>query len=497
MSSSVADLVAYLPGARLHAPAGAADPALTMLVDATHDSRAVGPDMLFCAMVGANADGHDHAADAVRAGSTALLVQRPLPHPVAQIVVPDTRAAAGPAAALVHGEPTLELLVVGITGTNGKTTTSYLLEHAFAWAGLGTGVIGTIEARVHGEALKGVRTTPEGTDLQRLMRKMLDRGVDAVAMEASSHGLAMHRVDGIAFDAAVHLNLTQDHLDFHADMAEYAAAKERLFSLAPVGVICIEDQWSRRLAQRVTIPVVTFGRPQRCGAMRPDWALLDVVTGADGTSFTMHAGDQDVRVHTQLVGDVNGVNAAAAWLAARAVGIDELSAAEGIAQCPGVPGRLESVPNEAGMTVLVDYAHTADAIGQAIRIVRGIAGSGRVLVVVGCGGGRDRAKRGPMGAAAADADVAILTSDNPRSEDPESILDEMVAGALDASGPAQVLREVDRETAIALAISKARPGDLVLIAGKGHETGQEFAHATVPFDDREVAARLLRQGRDA
>lgn len=462
-----------------------------LLLDATHDSRQAGPGWLFCAMVGAVTDGHDHAADAVERGATGLLVQRPLDLGVPQVVVPDTRAATGPAASAVHGHPSRQMRVVGITGTNGKTTTSYLVEHAFAAAGIGTGVIGTIEARIHGERLEGVRTTPEGTDLQRLLRRMVDRGVEGVAMEASSHGLALHRVDGIDFDVAVHLNLTQDHLDFHPDMEDYFRAKARLFALAPVGVVCIEDDWGRRLADEVTIDVWTFGRAGRTGDRTPTWTIDELSVGPQGSTFVLASTDLRQQIHTRLLGDVNAVNAAAAWLAAVRAGVAPQVAADGIAACPGVPGRLEAVPNDHGLTVLVDYAHTPDAVEQVVRIARGIADEGaRVVVVIGCGGDRDRAKRGPMGAAARSADLAVLTSDNPRSEDPEQILDAVEAGARSVDG-GELVREVDRRQAIATAIGAASPGDVVVIAGKGHETGQAFADRTVPFDDRLVAADLL------
>lgn len=499
MSSTVADVVARLAGARLVPPSASDDAAgAVVLLDATHDSRAVAPGTLFCAIRGARADGHDHAAAAVAAGASAVLVERVVEGlDVPQVVVPDSRAATGPAAAVVQGTPSDDLVVIGTTGTNGKTTTSYLVEHAVAAAGRGTGVIGTIEARIHGQRLPGVRTTPEGTDLQRLLRTMHDRGVDVVAMEASSHGLALHRVDGIRFAVAVFLNLTQDHLDFHADMEDYFRAKARLFTpeLAARGVVCVEDEWGRRLATELArVPVTTFGRADRVDDA--DWVLADLRTRPDGTTFELHGPDEVRTLRTRLAGDVNALNAAAAWLAAVEAGIDPDDAATGIEACPGVPGRLEVVPGgPAGPTVLVDYAHTPDAVEQAIRIVRDLTSdAGRVVVVLGCGGDRDRAKRGPMGAAAAAADVAVLTSDNPRSEDPEDILDAMEAGAreaLAAGAGAELHREVDREAAIALAVGVARAGDVVLVAGKGHETGQSFADHTVPFDDREVAARLL------
>lgn len=490
VSRTVADLLARLDGARLGGPLDPARAADAVVVDASHDSRAVSAGTLFCAMVGEISDGHDHAAAAVERGATALLVQRSLDLPVAQLVVADSRLATGPAAALVQGDPSRAMTVIGVTGTNGKTTTTYLLEHAFAAAGLGTGVIGTIESRVHGEALAGVRTTPEGTDLQRLLRSMLDRGVDAVSMEASSHGLAMHRVDGIDFDVAVFLNLSQDHLDFHADMEDYFRAKERLFTLARTGVVCVEDDWGARLAAEAPIGVVTFGRPDRC-VVPPDFRIEELSATSQGCTFLLVGDDGQVALQTRLLGEVNALNAAAAHLAAVAGGVEPIVAAAGIAACPSVPGRLERVPHGDGPTVLVDYAHTPDAVEQVVRTARTLAEGGRVVIVVGCGGDRDRGKRGPMGAAAAAADLTILTSDNPRSEDPEAILDAMVAGAEASEAATELVREVDRATAIDLAISRAAAEDVVVIAGKGHELGQAFADRTEPFDDRLVAADAL------
>jgi UDP-N-acetylmuramoyl-L-alanyl-D-glutamate--2,6-diaminopimelate ligase len=465
--------------------------------DATHDSRQVGPGSLFCAIPGARVDGHDHAPVAVERGAAALLVERWLDLPVPQLKVPSVRAAAGPAAAVVHGHPSHDLTVVGITGTNGKTTTSYLLEAAFAAAGQGVGVIGTVETRIHGAAQPGVRTTPEGPDLQRLLRRMHTRGVDAVAMEVSSHGLDLRRVDGTRFAVVAWTNLTQDHLDWHGSMEAYFAAKARLFTagFASRGVVFLDGPWARRLLEVSEVPVTTVGRDADA-----DVRLVDEELSIDGGAATVVLDGHPVALRTRLPGRFNLDNAAIALVCAVTAGVPLTAALAGIAACPSAPGRLERVERGQPFTVLVDYAHTPDAVDQLVATLRALlvgergSAAGRILVVLGAGGDRDRSKRGPMGKAAATADVAVLTSDNPRTEDPTAILDAVVDGARRAvadGAPAQVLAEVDRRAAIAVALAEARPGDVVVIAGKGHETGQELADRTVPFDDRLVAAELL------
>jgi UDP-N-acetylmuramoyl-L-alanyl-D-glutamate--2,6-diaminopimelate ligase len=486
VTATLSDVAAALRRAERHG-------ADVQLVDATHDSRQIEPGWLFCAIRGTTTDGHDHAVRAVEAGAAALLVERWLDLRVPQVKVPSVRAAAGPAAAVVHGRPSDDLTVVGITGTNGKTTTAYLLEGAFAAAALGTGVIGTIETRIHGDAQPGVRTTPEGPDLQRLLRRMRTRGVDAVAMEVSSHGLDLRRVDGTRFAVAAYTNLSQDHLDWHGSMDAYLAAKARLFTaaFAARGVVHLDGPWARRLLELVEIPVTTLGRPGD-GA---DLTIVDERLGVDGAHGRLLGTDLDVPVHTVLPGRFNLTNAATALAAAVEAGIDAEAAAAGIAACPGAPGRLERVEVGQPFAVVVDYAHSPDAVTQVVETLRASVGPGRrVHVVLGCGGDRDREKRGPMGAAAALADRAVLTADNPRSEDPAAILDAMERGAraaVDAGAPAKVIVEPDRAEAIRAALTGAAPEDIVLIAGKGHETGQEFADRTVPFDDREVARREL------
>jgi UDP-N-acetylmuramoyl-L-alanyl-D-glutamate--2,6-diaminopimelate ligase len=463
------------------------------VLDATHDSRQVGPGWLFCAVEGSRADGHDHASDALARGATALLVERFLDLDAPQVRVPSVRGAMGIAAAEVHGRPSEQLTIVGVTGTNGKTTVTYLLEGAFGAAGLGTGVVGTIAARVHGAPAPMVRTTPEGTDLQRLLAAMLVRGVDAVAMEVSSHGLDQRRVDGTRFDVAVYTNLSQDHLDWHRTMAAYLDAKARLFTpeLSDRGVVHLDDAHAAALLERIRIPVVTVG-----SSADADARIIDAHTDLDGGRARLRWDGRDLEITTRMVGGFNLRNAALAVVAAIEAGVVPQQACLGVAGCDGVPGRLERVDDGDDVRVFVDYAHTPDAITAVVDAVRALAApDARVLVVVGAGGERDPSKRGPMGAAAANAaDVAMLTSDNPRSEPPGRILDAVAAGARDAvagGARAHVEVELDRRAAIARAIELADPGDVVVVAGKGHETVQEVGERSIPFDDRQVAREIL------
>lgn len=498
MPTTLAALAATVPGARLVPGAGASvDAAGAVEVgDVVHDSRHAGPDVLFAALAGARVDGHDHAAAAVAAGSPAVLVERVLDVAVPQVVVAGTRAALGPVASAVHGHPSRHLRVVGLTGTNGKTTTVALVEAAAAAAGLGTGVIGTTGARVHGTPVPSVRTTPEATDLQRLLAAFVRRGVEVAAIEVSSHGLALQRVDGTAVAVAGFTMLGEDHLDFHADLEDYLRAKQRLFTpaLAAAAVVVVDDEAGRRVAREAGVPVVTLAT--RGGVA--DHRLEDVRLSTAGGSATLIGPDGGRRpLATRLLGHHNLANAALAVLLAEAAGVPGEAALAGVAACPGVAGRLErvAVPGDDGPTVLVDYAHTPDAVATVVAGLRALLPvGGRLAVVLGAGGERDRGKRGPMGAAAAAADLAVLTSDNPRSEDPAVILAAVADGAraaVAAGAPATVRSVLGRRDAIAAALDWAGPDDVVVIAGKGHETGQEFADRVEPFDDREVARTLL------
>ncbi len=457
------------------------DPTVTV-ADVVCTSADARPGALFCCVPGERTDGHAHAPAAVAAGASALLVERWLDLPVPQLLVPSVRSAMGPAAAQVFGRPSERLRVVGVTGTNGKTTSTYLLESVFRAAGLRAGVIGTTGIRVAGRSASAPRTTPEAPDLQRLLAEMVDEGVDAVAMEVSSHGLDQHRVDGTRYASALFTNLSQDHLDYHGTMEAYFRAKSLLFTprLSDRGAVNVDTPEGRRLAEGSEIPVVTFGLNAPA-----DVVPSGVDVGPDGLRFTVGR----VEVRSRLRASFNVANCLGVLVAARLLDIDDRTTAAGIAELDGVPGRLEAVDGGQPFDVLVDYAHTPDGIESILRSV-GPTAAGRVIIVFGCGGDRDRAKRPLMGRAATSlADLTVLTSDNPRSEDPVAIVGEIVPGAR-AGGGAFVV-EVDRRAAIRLALAEARPGDVVLIAGKGHESGQELADRTIPFDDRVVAREEL------
>ena len=485
MAARLSAVREVLPGADLRG----GDP---LLEDATHDHREVRPGALFCAVPGARHDGHDHAPAAAAAGAAALLVERWLDVALPQLRVASVRAAMGPAAATVHGRPSDDLLLLGVTGTNGKTTVVTLLEAVLARAGGGTGVIGTLGVRLHGTSVPSPRTTPEATDLQRLLRDLRTRGADAVAMEVSSHGLALHRVDGTRFAVVGFTNLTQDHLDFHGDMAAYLAAKARLFTpaLADRGVVLADAAGASDLRAAAGIPLVVVGAD--AGA---DLVVRDRDVGPDGASAVLVTADGTVTVRTRLLGAHNLDNALLAAAMALTAGVPPEAVTAGLAAATAPSGRLEPVPSPAGVAaprVLVDYAHTPDAVATVVAVGRGIT-SGRVAVVVGAGGDRDREKRPAMGAAAAAADLVVVTDDNPRGEDPAAIRAEVLAGARTGVGAHEVtvLEIADRAAAIAEAVARSGAGDLVLILGKGHETGQERAGEVLPFDDREAAARAL------
>ena len=436
------------------------------IVDLAYDTRAVGPGALFFCVPGSRFDGHELAERAIEAGAAALVVEHPVASRVPQLVVADAREAMATAAVEFFGQPTEELQVAGVTGTNGKTTTAFLLHSILEAAGRKPGLIGTIEFRIGGERRPAVRTTPEAIDLQRAFREMLDAGDRSCAMEATSHGSAFKRLDGIHFASLAFTNLTQDHLDLHGSMDAYFEAKRRLFLEGrPPAAINVGDPWGRRLAEERQ-DALTFGFADDA-ALRPE--------ALDG-------------IDLKLRGRFNVENALAAMASAQLLGIEEDAVARGLEALEGVPGRFETVDEGQPFTVVVDYAHTPDSLENVLVTARELDG-GRVICVFGCGGDRDREKRPMMGRIASDlADIAIVTSDNPRSEDPRAIIDEIVAGT---DGDLEVVP--DRREAIARAIETAEAGDVVLIAGKGHEQGQQFRDRTVPFDDREVAREALRR----
>jgi UDP-N-acetylmuramoyl-L-alanyl-D-glutamate--2,6-diaminopimelate ligase len=466
----------------------------------THDSRAVRPGDVYAALPGARFHGADFAAQAAERGAVAILTdpegeRRAAATGLPVLVVDRPRARMGALAAAIYDEPGRDLLQIGITGTSGKTTTAYLVEGGLRAAYQGhTGLIGTVESRIGDERIKSERTTPEATDLQALFAVMRERGVRSVAMEVSSHALVLGRVDGAVFDIAVFTNLSPEHMEFHSDMEDYFQAKAALFTPARsrTGVVNLDDEYGRRLLKEATVPVVSFSAE---GHPDADWRAEDVTVGPLGSTFTV-VGPKGERVKATapLPGPFNVANTLAAITALVTAGIDPQTAADGVAAVPGVPGRLERVDEGQRYLAVVDYAHKTDAVESVLRALRKVT-EGRIHIVLGCGGDRDQQKRGPMGAACARlADTAVLTSDNPRSEDPLAILAAMLAGAAEvpAHERGHVTVEPDRAAAIAAAVAVAEPGDTVLVAGKGHEQGQDIAGVVRPFDDREVLRTAIR-----
>ncbi|MCA1822721.1 MAG: UDP-N-acetylmuramoyl-L-alanyl-D-glutamate--2,6-diaminopimelate ligase [Mycobacteriales bacterium] len=458
-----------------------------------HDSRAVRPGDVYAALRGAHADGNEFIDDAVAAGAVAVLTDRDapddvLPHGVAAaVVVDDVRAVLGRAASVVYGEPSRALDVVGVTGTNGKTTTAYLLHAGLRAAGRSAALIGTIETRINDERFESAHTTPEAPDLQALLAVIRERGLDSVAMEVSSHGLALGRVAGTTFAVAVFTNLTQDHLDFHDDMESYFAAKATLFEPAFTrrAVVNVDDAWGRRLRDGSRVPTTTFSVTRDA-----DWRAVDVRTTRDGTAFVAEGPQGSWPVQLQLLGAFNVSNALGALAALACLDVDIGRAAAGLGELLGVEGRLERVDAGQPWLAVVDYAHTPDAVAAMLGTLRALT-PGRLIVVLGCGGDRDPGKRPLMGAAAMrGADVAVLTSDNPRSEDPGVILAAMLAGARATTG-GEVVVQIDRARAIRQAAVIAGPDDTVVVAGKGHEQGQVFADRVVDFDDRVVLRAVI------
>jgi UDP-N-acetylmuramoyl-L-alanyl-D-glutamate--2,6-diaminopimelate ligase len=429
-------------------------------------------------------DGHDFALDAASRGAAALVVERRVDADVPQFVVDDARAALASASASLFQHPSRGMDVVGITGTNGKTTTTYLVDGILRAAGRRTGLIGTVETRIAGERQPSARTTPESYDLQVLLARMRDAGVTGCAMEVSSHAIDLHRVDAMRFAVAAFTNLTQDHLDFHHTIEEYFSVKRRLFTEFDVGafVVNVDDPFGVGIAAEVE-GAFTIGRSADA-RVRAEGERLD----ARGTTFTLVADDAAREVRLPLAGAFNVSNALVAAGTGLALGLSLETIVAGLESAPQVPGRLEQVECGQQFSVVVDYAHTPDSLEKAIAAVRGVT-TGRVIVVFGCGGDRDPDKRPVMGAASSAADHVVITSDNPRSEDPVGIILQIEDGARGKAASYEI--QVDRRTAIASAIASARPGDAVLIAGKGHEDYQVFADRTVHFDDREVAREVL------
>ncbi|MFD8384433.1 UDP-N-acetylmuramoyl-L-alanyl-D-glutamate--2,6-diaminopimelate ligase [Streptomyces sp. NPDC059679] len=481
----------------IEAPEGAA------VTGITHDSRAVRPGDVYAALPGARLHGADFAAQAADLGAVAVLTDpggadRAAATGLPVLAVENPRGRMGALAATIYGEPGRDLLQIGITGTSGKTTTAYLVEgglKAAAAKGDGslTGLIGTVESRIGDERIKSERTTPEATDLQALFAVMRERGVGSLAMEVSSHALVLGRVDGCVFDVAVFNNLSPEHMEFHSDMEDYFQAKAQLFTKARsrAAVINLDDEYGKRLVDLSEVPVTTFSAE---GHPDAHWRAADVTVGPLGSEFTiLGPNGESVTAAAPLPGAFNVANTLAAVVSLAVAGIDPQTAADGVAAVPGVPGRLERVDAGQPYLAVVDYAHKTDAVESVLRALRKVT-EGRLHAVLGCGGDRDQQKRGPMGAAVARyADTAVLTSDNPRSEDPLAILATMLAGAAEvpAHERGDVLVDADRAQAIAAAVARAEPGDTVLVAGKGHELGQDIAGVVRPFDDRQVLREAI------
>ncbi|KOX07276.1 UDP-N-acetylmuramoyl-L-alanyl-D-glutamate--2,6-diaminopimelate ligase [Nocardiopsis sp. NRRL B-16309] len=482
----------------------------------THDSRKVRPGDLYAALPGTRAHGADFAAQAAGAGAAAVLTDaagadRATAAGLPALVVPDARAALGTAASWVFDDPGHDLLLVGTTGTSGKTTITYLVESGLRAAGMNTGLIGTVEMRVGDERVASSLTTPEATDLHGLFAVMRERGVTAAAMEVSSHALALGRVGGTRYDVAIFTNLSQDHLDFHSDLRDYFETKARLFSAeyCDIAVVNTDDRFGRALVDMVrgdgAVPVTTFAVEGRSDAgpengMAADWQAVDVELGAAGSTFRIVGpGGMEADASVALPGPFNVSNAMAAIVGLVEAGLPLETAIAGVAAAPGVPGRMEqvvvgSVPSAVqDFTALVDYSHKPGAIEAVLTALRATT-EGRLTMVVGCGGDRDRAKRPLMGEAAARlADQLIVTNDNPRTEDPVAIAAAMLEGVakVPEDQRARVTVEFDRAEAIGLAVDRAGPGDVVVVAGKGHETGQYVKGEVLPFDDREVLRQAI------
>jgi UDP-N-acetylmuramoyl-L-alanyl-D-glutamate--2,6-diaminopimelate ligase len=466
-----------------------ADPAIS---DVHFDSRAVTPGSLYVAIRGARADGHDFIPSAIERGAVALIVEQVPETDIPHLLVSDSREALGWSAAAVHRYPARELHLVGVTGTNGKTTVAHMLAAMAPGSGRKMAVVGTVSKNLD-EFGDSPRTTPESSDLQRILRRLLDRGeITDVAIEVSSHAIELGRINGTGFEIVAFTNLSQDHLDYHHTMEEYFAAKAKLFSRkwAPQAVIWTDDPWGVRLSDETALPVVAVG-----AGTTSDVRVTYGAETPERTEFTLDIAGRTVDVSIALAGRFNVANAAIALTCAQLQGWDLDSSIERLSTMEPVPGRYNTIVNDRGIWVVVDYAHTPDAIAGVIAETRDLI-TGSVIAIAGAGGDRDREKRPLMGRALATADIPIVTTDNPRSEDPNDILDQVLSGI---PSDLPVIVEPDRREAIRLALQRARSGDAVLILGKGHETGQEFSDRTVPFDDSVVArqelARLGEAGR--
>lgn len=456
------------------------------VVDVTHDSRAAGPGVVFVAIRGMTRDGHDFIPTVVSSGAVAVVVDHQVDTSMPQVVVSDTRSVLGPLASAVHGNPSASLRLIGVTGTNGKTSVTHMIEAIGDAAGLVTGLIGTVGVRIAGTVIPSDRTTPEASDFQRLLGGMVEAGADLVASEISSHALALGRVDGTRFAVGAFTNLSQDHLDFHRDMEDYFLAKARLFDMCDLSVVCIDDEWGERLADMlVSRPLITVGTRNP----RADLTVEVFESGMRGSRFGLQVkGQQMGIVDLPIPGAFSIANAAiAAACCAHLTGWEAI--VSGLSALRQIPGRFELVSGEGHPAVVVDYSHTPAAVAAAIATARPLT-PGRVIAVLGAGGDRDRSKRPLMGAAVSEADLVIVTSDNPRSEPPDVIMADVSVGV---TVEHQLIE--DRRRAIQRAVDLATTSDTVLIMGKGHESYQEIQGVRYPFDDRVVAREALELRR--
>jgi UDP-N-acetylmuramoyl-L-alanyl-D-glutamate--2,6-diaminopimelate ligase len=498
-------LLQAIPDARVVSPEGGGE---TEILRLELDSRQVKTGSLFVAIRGRHSDGHDFLPDAVDRGAAAVVaeagaVRSELKLPIPLIEVRNSRIALGRLAERFHGYPSLRLGLVGVTGTNGKTTVTYLIRSILQAAGHRAGLFGTVGYDLIGEQLPSTHTTPESHILQKLLARLLDAGADYAVMEVSSHALALNRIEGCEFDVAVFTNLTQDHLDYHQTMEGYFESKRKLFSdlsRSPKksrpkrAVINRDDPWGRRLIETIEAPVWTYGLEGRS-----DLTAEDIQDSLEGLTFTAVTPVGSFPVRSALVGRYNLDNLLAAIGAAIHLGITPDEIRRGIASLSGVPGRFERLDSGLGFSVIVDFAHTEDALDRLLQTVAALT-SGRIITVFGCGGDRDSGKRAPMGRAAARfSQVVVITSDNPRSEDPVRIIEDVTAGvrevALTKKSPVEWMAVPDRQEAIERALSLARPGDSVILAGKGHEEVQIVGDRTIPFNDRRVTADWIQRHR--
>ena len=493
MTKRLEELAALLPGARI------VGDAQTEITSIERDSRRAREGTLFACIVGAHVDAHSFIPDVARAGARAVLTERAsvdIPDGVAVLYVPNLQEALDTIVPYFYDYPARAMRVIGITGTNGKTTTSYLVRAILRHAGHRVGLIGTIQAMIEDEVLPTSNTTPDIIVLQQMLAEMRTRGIDTVVMEVSSHALALGRVAGIEFDTAAFTNLTQDHLDFHKTMENYALAKAHLFELvsAPgtkegkTAVLNADDAASETMRAHTHCPVITYGVDHPA-----DLTAQDVQLACDGMELTlMHGGERLFHLHTGITGLFNVHNVLAAVGASLAEHVEAADISAALTAFTGVPGRFELVREGQDFAVIVDYAHTPDGMENVLRTARAVT-KGRIIAVFGCGGDRDRTKRPIMGRIGAEmADIAILTSDNPRTEDPAAIVNEVERGVLPVIGDKPYEKIVDRRTAIFHAIQRAQAGDTVVILGKGHETYQILKDGTIHFDDREQAREAIR-----